>query len=161
MAVVDMLRRAKVFNGLTDDEYTLLSNIATSIDCVTGDVIVEEGSASDDLYLILNGEVDIQIDQAASVQESGGGPITITTLRRGQSFGEMALVSEGIRAATVRCAQHDTNLIAFPRGQLMELFDQYPRLGYKMMYNLAADLATKVRAMDMLIQERVTWSDIR
>jgi CRP-like cAMP-binding protein len=139
----------------------LLSTIAGSIDCGTGDVIVQAGSASDELYLILNGEVDILIESEEYGRKSGSPPITITTLRRGQSFGEMALVSEGIRAATARCAQHDTSLIVFRRTELMQLFDQYPRLGYRMMYNLAADLAMKIRATDLRIQERVTWSDIR
>ena len=161
MAVVDMLRQADVFHGLTDEELTSLAQISRTAEFSTGDVIFEGGSASDELYLIENGEVDIQVDPEEQSANSGSRPITITTLRRGQSFGEMALVSEGIRAATARCAQHDTILIVIPRDALLALFDQQPRLGYKMMYNLAADLAMKIRATDVMIQERVTWSEIR
>jgi len=155
----EMLRRAELCRGLTDDELSLVSGITRSIKCMTGDVIFEEGSASDELYVILNGEVDIII--GSEDDGSGAGPITITTLRRGQSFGEMALISEGIRAATARCVQHDSSLLVIPRRELMQLFEQYPMLGYKVMYNLAADLATKIRATDILIHERVTWAGLR
>lgn len=160
MSVVEMLGRTVICRELSDEELGMLAGITHSYDCITGDVIFSEGSASDELYVILNGEVDIIVGSEETYGTSGHEPVTITTLRRGQSFGEMALVSEGIRAATARCAQHDTTLIVIPRRQLLLLFDENPRLGYKIMHNLAADLASKIRATDVLIQERATWSGI-
>lgn len=161
MSVVDMLRRTAICRELTDEELEMLAGIAYTSNCITGDIIFDEGSASDELYVILNGEIDVVVGGEDALGGYRREPITLTTLRRGQSFGEMALVSEGIRAATARCAQHDTTLIVIPRRQLMQLFDQYPRLGYKMMHNLAADLAAKIRATDVRIQERVNWSGAR
>ena len=155
-----MLGRTTICRELTDDELDMLASIAHTLDCVTGDIILSEGSASDELYVILNGEVDIVVGADEAYAGSDRQPVTITTLRRGQSFGEMALVSEGTRAATARCAQHETTLIVIPRRQLVQLFDEHPRLGYKIMRNLAADLASKIRATDVLIQERVTWSGV-
>jgi CRP-like cAMP-binding protein len=161
MAVLDMLRRADICSGLSDEELALVADISTMKDCGTGDIIFEEGSASDELYVIVNGEVDIIVGPDDYEANSGSTPLTIATLRRGQSFGEMALVSQGIRAATARCSQHDSSLMVIPRRHLMQLFEQYPTLGYKVMYNLAADLAEKIRMTDILIQERVTWSGMR
>jgi CRP-like cAMP-binding protein len=161
MAIIDVLRTANIFQDLDMEELRTVAEVGRLIECSTGDLIFEEGAASDELYVIASGEVDIQVDPGLYGETSTGGRITITTLRRGQSFGEMALVSEGIRAASARCAQHDSSLLVIPRQSLMALFDQYPRLGYKLMHNLAADLATKIRTTDLLIQERVTWTDLR
>lgn len=162
MAVADILRRAAMCSGLTEEELELVSAITAHVEFGTGDIIFEEGSACDELYLIESGEIDILVG-ADDYENYTTNPdeIIITTLRRGQSFGEMALVSQGIRAATARCAQHESILLVIPRRQLMNLFDAYPRLGYKVMYNLAADLAGKIRATDIMIQERVTWAGLR
>jgi CRP-like cAMP-binding protein len=156
MAIADVLRTADIFKDLEPDEIGLIAGISYFVDFNTGDLIFAEGTASDELYIIARGEVDIQVDPGLFGEASPTGRITLTTLRQGQSFGEMALVSEGIRAASARCAQHESSLIVVPRQALIQLFDQQPRLGYKLMYNLAADLAMKIRANDLLIQERMT-----
>jgi CRP-like cAMP-binding protein len=86
------------------------------------------------------------------------GPQTIATLRRGQSFGEVALVDQGLRSASARCAQHNTRLLVIPRAKLMLLCDTYPQLGYRLMRNLAADLAMKIRNTDLQVREHLTWT---
>ncbi len=83
--------------------------------------------------------------------------VTIATLRRGQSFGEIALVDEGLRSATVRAAQKNTRLLIIERARVMLLCETYPQLGYRLMYNLAADLALKIRNADLRIRETLIY----
>jgi CRP-like cAMP-binding protein len=82
---------------------------------------------------------------------------TIATLRRGQSFGEVALVDEGLRSASACASQKDTRLLIIPRDKLIMLCDTYPQLGYRLMYNLAADLAMKMRNTDLRIREQLLY----
>lgn len=156
-----ILERAAIFQELTSDDMELIGSISAIQTGNTGDVVFEEGSASDELYVIMDGEVDIQVDPVMVGEAATKSRVLITTLRRGQSFGEMALVSQNPRAATARCAQHDTSLIVIPRQRLALLCEEHPRLGYQLMLNLAADLARKMRTTDQLIQERVTWAAVR
>lgn len=79
-------------------------------------------------------------------------------LRRGQSFGEMALVDEGLRSASARAAQKDTRLIMMQRDKLIILCETYPQLGYRLMHNLAADLAMKIRNTDLRIREQLLYN---
>ena len=72
-------------------------------------------------------------------------PAVLTELREGQVFGEVALVDQGLRSATVRVNRTNTLLLRIERERLMRLCDTYPELGYKIMKNLAADLAMKIR----------------
>lgn len=74
-------------------------------------------------------------------------------LRQGQVFGEVALVDQGIRSATIRVSQDDTILLRIPRSQLMQLCDTYPVMGYRLMKNLAAELAVKIRNTDWLVRQ--------
>ena len=72
---------------------------------------------------------------------------------RGQSLGEIALVDDGMRSATVRVGKKGVQLLVIPREKLLMLCETNPQLGYRFMYNLAADLAMKVRNTDLRVRE--------
>jgi len=57
----------------------------------------------------------------------------------------------------VSAAQKDTRLLIIPRDKLIMLCDTYPQLGYRLMYNLAADLAMKIRNTDLRIREQLLY----
>jgi CRP-like cAMP-binding protein len=78
-------------------------------------------------------------------------------MRRGQSFGELALVDEGLRSATARVSDKETKLLVISRENLIMLCETYPQLGYRLMYNLAADLAMKMRNTDLRIREKILY----
>ena len=67
--------------------------------------------------------------------------------------GEVALVDQGTRSATVRVNRDDTYLLKISRQRLMLLCDTYPELGYKLMKNLAADLAFKIRNTYLTVRQ--------
>jgi CRP/FNR family transcriptional regulator, cyclic AMP receptor protein len=157
-SVVSLLSQADIFDELTPTQLELIASICAERHYQATDVIFEENTPGDEMYIIASGEVQIQVDPALIGRESTIGSQTIATLRRGQSFGEVSLVDEGLRSASARCSQQDTHLIVIPRDKLMLLCDTYPQLGYKLMRNLAADLAMKIRHTDLQIRERLTWS---
>lgn len=163
MFIPKILKQTAIFSNLDQEEIEVLASVSYLREYDTGDIIFEEGSASDELYVIANGEVDIQVDPSLSAytNTSIARPIKITTMRRTQSFGEMALVGQGIRSASACCAQHNTVLIVIPRQDLLQLCESNPQLGYRIMRNLAADLAARIRTTDIHIQERVSWSGLR
>jgi CRP-like cAMP-binding protein len=158
MSVVTVLKQADIFYELTTTQLELIASICEERHYQTGDIIIAENSVGEELYVIANGEVEIQVDSALISGGKSTGLLTIATLRRGQSFGEVALVDEGRRSAAARCAQHDTHLIVIPRDKLMLLCDTYPPLGYRLMRNLAADLAMKIRNTDLQVREQLIWS---
>lgn len=158
MSITANLKQADIFYELSTTQLELIASISEMREYDTGDVIFEENSTGNELYVIVSGEIEIQIDASLVEDSTEGDMITITTLRRGQSFGEVALVDQGIRSASARCAQQNTQLIVIPRDKLMLLCDTYPQLGYRLMRNLAADLAMKIRNTDLLIRESLTWT---
>lgn len=160
MSVVTVLKQADIFYEMTTTQLELIGSICEERHYQTGDIVFAENTVGDELYVIANGEVEIQVDPAlvGVASEKSSGQRTIAILRRGQSFGEVALVDEGRRSASARCAQHDTHLIIIPRDKLMLLCDTYPQLGYRLMRNLAADLAMKIRTTDLQVREQLYWS---
>ena len=161
MSITSVLKQADIFFDMTNTQLELVASICVEKVYQKGELIFAENTPGTELYLIADGEVDIQVDPAVIGAESGVGPYTIATLRRGQSFGEVALVDEGLRSAAARCTQHNTRLVVIPRAKLMLLCDTYPQLGYRLMRNLAADLSMKIRNTDLQVREHLIWASHR
>jgi CRP/FNR family cyclic AMP-dependent transcriptional regulator len=156
-SIVNFLKQSDIFYQFTPTQLELVANLCQEAVYQKDDLIFKENSSSKELYIIVQGEVDIFVDPSlVGTLEVGSENQTIATLRRGQNFGEVALVDEGLRSASA--SQKDTRLLIIPRDKLMMLCDTYPQLGYRLMYNLAADLAMKIRNTDLRIREQLLYS---
>jgi CRP/FNR family cyclic AMP-dependent transcriptional regulator len=157
---INILRQTDIFYDLTEPQLEMVAALCSGITPKNGETVFEENSASDELYVIASGEVDIVVNPAlvqSSLTAQSSQPLTIVTLRRGQTFGEIALVDQGLRSASARCASKKAHLLVIPRNRLIKLCDSYPDLGYRLMRNIAADLAFKIRGTDLVIREKLLW----
>jgi CRP/FNR family transcriptional regulator, cyclic AMP receptor protein len=156
---VDYLKESDLFYNLTPTQLEMVDSVCEESNFKEGEIVITENTREKELYLILKGEVEILVNPGLVAPRPGvsAKPEIIATLGRGQSFGEIALVDEGIRTATVRAAGKDTILLKISRERLLMLCNNYPELGYKVMYNLAIDLANKIRNTDLRIRETVLY----
>lgn len=155
-SLVNFLKQSDIFYQLTPTQLELVANLCQEVTFNAGDVIFQENSGSKELYVIAQGEVDILINRTGTGDLEKKETV-VARLRRGQSFGEVALVDEGLRSASARSAQKDTRLLVIQRDKLIMLCETYPQLGYRLMYNLAADLAMKIRNTDLRIREQLLY----
>jgi len=144
-------------NQFTQTQLELVANLCTEKNFKAGETIFEENTGSKELYLIVLGEVSILVNPGIVSTKGKSEKVVIATLRRGQCFGEIALVDEGLRSATAEARNKDTRLLVIPRDKLLMLCETYPQLGYRLMYNLAADLAMKLRNTDLRVREKVLY----
>jgi CRP/FNR family cyclic AMP-dependent transcriptional regulator len=158
--IVNHLKQSDIFYQFTPTQLEMVANLCQEVVFQAGDIIFKENSSSKELYIITQGEVEILINPSMvsppSDKNKGSGSV-IATMRRGQSFGEVALVDEGLRSASARSAQKETHLLVISRDKLIMLCETYPQLGYRLMYNLAADLAMKIRNTDLRIREQLLY----
>ena len=156
-----LLKQADIFYQISPGFLEKIAASCQEMRYQAGENIFLEGSGSDDLYIILQGEVDILVNHGLVSDQPGVElpSVTIATLRRGQSFGEIALVDQGVRSATACAATNETRLLVIPRKELIQLCDLHPDLGYRLMRNLAADLAMKIRNTDLLILEELLFNE--
>jgi CRP/FNR family cyclic AMP-dependent transcriptional regulator len=157
MQRTNILREVDIFQDLSESQTERIAQICEERVCQIGAVIFEENTASDELYIIADGRVDIQVDPSILGIPSQAGPTTITTLRRGQIFGEVALVDQGLRSASAKCAANNTKLLVINRDDLIALCDQDFQMGYVLMRNIAAELSFKIRSADLMIREQLLW----
>ncbi len=153
--LVNFLKQSDIFYQFTPTQLELVASICNETAYNAGDLVFQENSGSKELYIITQGEVDILINRGSGSGEKK--ETAVARLRRGQSFGEVALVDEGLRSASARASQKDTRLLVIQREKLVMLCESYPQLGYRLMYNLAADLAMKIRNTDLRIREQLLY----
>jgi CRP/FNR family transcriptional regulator, cyclic AMP receptor protein len=145
------LKKFDVFNGLTAQQLQALAIICREVTMNQDDTILGEDRLSYEVYMIVQGEVEVLlgVHDGESHLSNHPGPLSLGRLGAGQMFGEMALVDQGPRSATVRCVADSTRLLAMQRSDFMRLCEEDHLLGYVVMRNIAADLAFKLRTRNL------------
>jgi CRP/FNR family cyclic AMP-dependent transcriptional regulator len=144
--VVDLLLQSGLFAGLPKEKARQIVAIGRRKTFSAGEKIIEEGEPSSELYVIQDGLVEVLV--ASGVVPDVPGPPELTPvvqLGRGQVFGEMALVDQGVRSATIRCVQDGTILFVVTREAFWGLCETDYHIGYVVMRNIACDLSFKLR----------------
>ncbi len=105
-----------VFRDLPREEISTLVADLQTVEVEPGTVIVRQGAPADKFFVIVEGEVEV-------TREDGGERRTLARLKRGQFFGEMAILRDAPRAATVE-AVAPTTLFAMERDSFRTLVAQ-------------------------------------
>lgn len=149
------LRESDIFFNLTNPQLEMVEAVCEELTFQDGEMVFLENSKENEVYLILHGEIEIIVNPGLVAPRIGivSRNEVIAVLGRGQSFGEVALVDEGVRTAGARAGKKDTRLVRIPRDKLLLLCKTYPELGYQVMFNLAVALSHKIRNADLKIRE--------
>jgi CRP-like cAMP-binding protein len=154
----ESLCRSELLAGLTSEQIEQIAALGREAVYELGDVIVCEGEASDEVYIVCQGMVEVLLTKGPIPCPSGSPHMkSVAELGPGQSFGEMALVDRGARSATVRCLEDGTSLHVIPGSELLALCDRDPRVGYVLMRNVASDLSFKLRHRNLLVKIAGDW----
>ena len=109
----DFLKKVPFFADLPDADVEALCEEAQEVSLPAGETLFEEGSEGDEAYVIKEGRLEI-------LKQSGGREVLLAARVSGEVIGEMALLEEAPRMATVR-AQTDAVLIAISKHDLDRL----------------------------------------
>jgi CRP/FNR family transcriptional regulator, cyclic AMP receptor protein len=159
-ALLNTLKQIDIFYNLSQTQLELVAGLCQERSFDTGEIVFYEQTNSKELYIITQGEIHILVNPSlvSKNPDENSDLVTIATLRRGQSFGEIALVDQGLRTATARAAHANTQLLVIASEELHQLCEANPELGYQLMFNLAADLSLKIRNTDLRIREELLYS---
>src|SRR6476661_9021723 len=98
-----------------------------------GHVICEEGSTGRELYVVLDGEVEI-------AKVAGATKTVIVTLGKGEFFGEMAVIDGSSRSATAISAAPNTRVMRINHARFVYLVSQQPAFALMIMDALSKRL---------------------
>jgi|ADurb_Val_02_Slu_FD_contig_61_453617_length_812_multi_3_in_0_out_0_1 CRP-like cAMP-binding protein len=113
MALVSLLRRMPLFEGLAHEEMEALASLLRLRSVKKGDVIFRKGDEGTNLYAILRGCVRITVPTAL------GDEIAVAVMKDGEFFGEMALL-DGMPRSASASAGEETQLAILERSDFLK-----------------------------------------
>ncbi len=128
----EMLHTMPLFSRLAERELLQLMQVAEVFEYAPGEVVIKQGEAGDRMYVLLDGRLQVLSHNTA-----------VGELKRGEHFGEMALVRNLPRSATIK-AIVPSELISIKRDDFFELIRNEPRVAVKLLWQFLGVLAHRL-----------------
>ena len=119
---VERLRGVPLFSGCSDKQLQFIASRADELDLPPGKVLCREGESGGDFFVLLSGTAEAS---------AGGRPLR--TLRQGDFFGEIALLDNGPRSATVTVSEPARALVLGP-SQFRDVLHQNTEIAIVMLH---------------------------
>jgi CRP/FNR family transcriptional regulator, cyclic AMP receptor protein len=126
---VDELRALPLFESLSEDGLERLVSASAEIECEPGRVLALPGDPGSGMYVVLEGEVSVEIRGGFHAE-----------LGPGNFFGEVALLVPSGRVARVRAATK-ARCLSISRADALALLETEPSLAMKMLREIARRLS--------------------
>ena len=127
-----LIRAVPMFADLNDEEADELWRSAERVTAMPGELIIEEGAPGDRLYIVLSGTLEV-------TKRDGERDITLATRRSGEVLGEMSLLEQLPRTASVR-ATEGSSLLAIGPGAFRRLLEHRPGAATTLLRTIASRL---------------------
>ncbi len=134
------LKRVPLFENLNLDQLDAVLRLARDATFLAGEVIVREGDPGGELYLLLEGSAEAWLDYGGSDARQ------LSTMTAGGYFGEMAILDDAPRSATV-VACEPTRLLAVDGANLKALLLQMPEIGLELLRIMTARVRASERRL--------------
>jgi len=119
------LKEIPLFKNLSLDQLEAVHQITKAAEYLPGEVILKQGERGDELYMLLEGRVRIFLNYGLPNEEER------PEQRAVSAFGEMAVLHDGTRTATVVAADR-SHLLRLDGNSLRELLMQMPEISFEM-----------------------------
>lgn len=134
-----LLKQVNLFRGLSEQQLAQVARIAQPETFDLDTTVFEQGDLGNKMYIVRRGQVEIQVKDVVGRLHS------VLILGEGQVFGEMALLDQGTRSASVVAIQPGTEAVSIDGADFTALCQVDTAIGYIMMRNIALDLSFKIR----------------
>jgi CRP/FNR family transcriptional regulator, cyclic AMP receptor protein len=126
---LETLRRVPLFEGIPEKHLKSLTNWTTTRTYPAGGTIVREGQLGLGLYCIQSGSVRVTKSTASGERE-------LRTMGPGESFGELALLDDQPRSATVTAVE-ETTAVLLDKSQFNAEMRGHPEMAIPMLQTIA------------------------
>jgi signal transduction histidine kinase len=138
----EFLKRLPLFSGLQDHDLNWLIDQAKPLELKAGEMLIEEGSAGDSMYIVVEGE--FQISKRSAQQD-----IKLDVREPGAVIGEMSLLDHAPRSASAR-ALSDSRLLMIDQATFDQLLSSSSTAAVAMLHTVT----TRLRQNEALLHQR-------
>lgn len=127
------LKRVSLFSGMTLEQLRVLTSHLEEQHFLPGEVILYEGDFSQELYILVSGQVRISKDYRGPHER------TLSVMTQGDFFGEMAIFESAPRSATV-VTEEEAELLVLSPEKFKQTIYQKPDMAFEIFRELSARL---------------------
>ena len=139
-----LLKGIDIFESLSVSELAAIASVAEVTGIPVGQIIIQEGSFGETMYLIIQGEVSV-IKELGKVSE-----IEIDRIKPGEYCGEMALFDDVERSASIR-TETKCSFMVLNKQEFREIVREYPQIALE----VCKVLSGRIRKLHKKIESRV------
>lgn len=137
---VEVLRRIPLFQNIEPSKLKLMAFASERVTFAEGNALFEQGEEGDAAYIVLDGTADVR------VTADGGGAITIAQVASNDIVGEIAILCDVPRTATV-VATSELVTLKITKELFFRMVQDFPQIGIEVMRVLAHRLETTTRQL--------------
>lgn len=126
---VDILRKIPLFANIDPAKLKLMAFASERLTFKAGQALFKQGDLGDAAYIIVEGKADVLL-------ESSDGPLTLATLKRNDIVGEIAILTDVPRTATVVAAE-ELVALKITKDIFFRMVHDFPDMGIEIMRVLA------------------------
>jgi len=141
------LSSVPIFDTLTNRQKQKLHSLIHIRHFNQNDIVFRQDDPGVGLYIIRNGMVSVWREHDDLTRTK------IAELSEGDFFGEMSLLNDIPRSATI-VAEKTSTLFGFFRSDLLSLMDSDPKLGVRVVYQLAKIVAERLRIINDTLADK-------
>jgi len=138
-----LLREIEMFSDLTAAELAAIAAVTKEMEYPENQIVIKQKDVGETVFLIIDGKVEVLME------EEDGREIFLDTIESGDSFGEMALLENEPRSATVRTMESSRFLILHQQ-EFNETVMEFPRIALK----ICKVLSSRIRHMHGRFKEK-------
>jgi CRP-like cAMP-binding protein len=142
---INKIQECFLFKGLSFEETRMLASICKPINKSDRDIIVEENSLGQGLYLIVKGKVQVFRSKDETKR-------TLATLKEGEIFGEMSLIEDMLTSASITSIG-ETQLLKIDKRDLEQLMDKNHLFAAKIYRSFCIVLSERLRKANQPLEE--------
>ena len=129
---VEVLRTIPLFAKIEPAKLKLLAFTSEHLEFAPKEALCRQGEPGDSAYIVLGGRADV-------VVETRDGPVTVASIGRNDIVGEIAILCDVPRTATV-LATTPLSALRVSKEGFFKLVEQFPQIGIEIMGELASRL---------------------
>lgn len=143
---VACLRKIPLFANIETSKLKLLAFTSERVTFDPGDTLFEQEEMGNCAYIILSGEADVVVRTPA-------GPVTVATLGPSEVVGEIAILCDVPRTATVKARSH-LHVLCISKDLFFRLMSEFPQIAVEVMRVLANRLEKTTTRLREVLSER-------
>jgi signal transduction histidine kinase len=137
--MLDELRQIPLFADLSEEDLERLYRMAETVSIPAGQLVLREGDPGDSLYVVLEGELEV-------TKRQGSQDVLLALYDPGQFFGEMALLEQAPRSASVRTVQ-ESRLLVISQAAFQSLLSCNPSAPLRILHTVTSRLRSTESAL--------------